>query len=146
MKCQNLFSGKNKKNIISVLFAQRVVLFVCVEVLLPSQPSRVMLRMVSLPNHTFLGLAYSFKLVIGTCAHSFSSSWQLPLNQQKGENDHRKYFVINLHRRMLPDPVGFELATHYENTPIQIYWKFYHVFVMFWCASDWATEAAFPEW
>ena len=28
------------------------------------------------------------------------------LNQQKGENDRRKYFIINLHERMLPDPPG----------------------------------------
>ena len=30
-------------------------LFVCVEVLRPSQPNRVMSSMVSLPNHTFTG-------------------------------------------------------------------------------------------
>ena len=32
-----------------------VCLFVCVEVLLPSQPSGVMSSAVSLPNHTFTG-------------------------------------------------------------------------------------------
>ena len=31
--------------------------FVCVEVLWPSQPNGVMLNMVSLPNHTFIGQA-----------------------------------------------------------------------------------------
>ena len=31
------------------------VLFVCVEVLRPSQPSGVMSSVVSLPNHTFTG-------------------------------------------------------------------------------------------
>ena len=31
--------------------------FVCVEVLLPSQPNKVMLSAVSLPNHTFTGQA-----------------------------------------------------------------------------------------
>ena len=31
--------------------------FVCVEVLRPSQPNRVMLSAVSLPNHTFTGQA-----------------------------------------------------------------------------------------
>ena len=31
-----------------------LVLFVCVEVLWPSQPNRVMSSAVSLPNHTFL--------------------------------------------------------------------------------------------
>ena len=47
-------------------------LFVCVEVLRPSQPNGVM---------PFL-------------------------NQRKGENDHRKYFMINLHERMLPTSAG----------------------------------------
>ena len=32
-------------------------LFVCVEVLRPSQPNRVMSSVVSLPNHTFTGQA-----------------------------------------------------------------------------------------
>ena len=28
------------------------------------------------------------------CAHSFAKNWQLPfLNQRKGENDRRKYFM-----------------------------------------------------
>ena len=34
-----------------------VCLFVCVEVLRPSQPNRVMSSAVSLPNHTFTGQA-----------------------------------------------------------------------------------------
>ena len=33
------------------------LLFVCVEVLQPSQPNRVMLSVVSLPNHTVTGQA-----------------------------------------------------------------------------------------
>ena len=33
------------------------LMFVCVEVLRPSQPNGVMLSMVSLPNHTFTGQA-----------------------------------------------------------------------------------------
>ena len=37
-------------------------------------------------------------------AHAFASNWQLPfLNQRKGENGHRNYFMTNLHERMLPD-------------------------------------------
>ena len=28
------------------------------------------------------------------------------LNQQKGENNHTKYFMINVHKRMLPGPAG----------------------------------------
>ena len=35
----------------------RIYLFVCVEVLWPSQPSGVMSSAVSLPNHTFTGQA-----------------------------------------------------------------------------------------
>ena len=50
------------------------------------------------------------------CAHSFARNWQLPfLNQRKGENDRRKYFMINLHERMLrprrglnPRPPGLQ--------------------------------------
>ena len=33
------------------------------------------------------------------------------MNQQKGENDRRKYFMINLHERMLPTSAGVEPAT-----------------------------------
>ena len=54
MKCQILFSRKNKKNIIYLLSAD---LFVCVEVLRPSQPNGVMPSAVILPNHAFTGQA-----------------------------------------------------------------------------------------
>ena len=39
------------------------VKFVCVEVLRPSQPNRVMSSAVSLPNHTFTGQTQSSKLL-----------------------------------------------------------------------------------
>ena len=45
---------------VTVLFSMcvcGVLLFVCVEVLRPSQPNRVMSSVVSLPNHTFTGQA-----------------------------------------------------------------------------------------
>ena len=46
------------------------------------------------------------------CAHSFARNWQLPFfNQWKGENDRSKYFVINLHERILPTSAGVEPAT-----------------------------------
>ena len=49
------------------------------------------------------------------CAHSFARNWQLPfLNQRKGENDHRKYFMINLHERMLPTSAGVEPGTSWS--------------------------------
>ena len=42
-------------------------------------------------------------------------NWQLPfLNQRKGENDRRKYFMINVHERMLPTLVGVEPATSWS--------------------------------
>ena len=40
-----------------IVVAQKVVLFVCVEVLRPSQPNGVISSAVSLPNHTFTGQA-----------------------------------------------------------------------------------------
>ena len=78
-----------------------VDLFVCVEVLRPSQPNGVMSSAVSLPNHMFTEQAV-LETVNQYCAHSFTRNWQLPfLNQRKEENDRRKYFMINLHKRML---------------------------------------------
>ena len=47
-----------------------------------------------------------------TGAHSFVRNWQLPfLNQLRRENDRRKYFMMNLNKRMLPDPAGIEPVT-----------------------------------
>ena len=44
-----------------------------------------------------------FSAVNQYCALSFTRNWQLPFfNQLKGDNDRRKYFMINLHKRMLP--------------------------------------------
>ena len=45
--------------IVHTLYAQllQVILFVCVEVLWPSQPNGVMSSAVSLPNHMFTGQA-----------------------------------------------------------------------------------------
>ena len=61
------------------------------------------------------------------CAYSFARNWQLPfLNQRKEENDHRKYFMINLHERMLLTSVGVKPATSWS--PVGR-------------ASNWATEA-----
>ena len=46
------------------------------------------------------------------------------LNQQKGVNDRRKYFMINLHERMLPTLAGVEPPGLQSDS-----------------ASNWATEA-----
>ena len=63
----------------------------------------------------FWGLFYvSMKAyIVGT--HFSARNWQLPfLNQRKGENDRRKYFMINLHERMLPTSAGVEPATSWS--------------------------------
>ena len=63
------------------------LVFVCVEVLRPSQPNGVMSSEVSLPNHTFTGQAQSSKRLT-SIVHILSPetdncpSW----NQRKGEN------------------------------------------------------------
>ena len=54
-----------------------------------------------------LGMLSPLKAVNQYCAHSFARNWQLPfLNQWKGKNDRRKYFMINRHVRMLPIVAG----------------------------------------
>ena len=46
------------------------------------------------------------------CAHYFARNWQLPfLNQRKGENDRRKYFMIKCPRKNVADLAGVEPAT-----------------------------------
>ena len=89
------------------------ITFVCVEVLWPSQPNGVMSSMVSLPNHTFTGQASSKRLT--SIVHILSPETDnCPLNQPKGENDHRKYFMINLHKRILPTSVGVDPVTSWS--------------------------------
>ena len=53
---QLMFSWENKKNIFLICGAM-VKVFVCDEVLWPSQPNGVMSSAVSLPNHTITGQA-----------------------------------------------------------------------------------------
>ena len=58
-------------------------------------------KLVILPNYTFPGQALSSKQSTNTCAQCFTGNWQPPfLNQGKGENEYRKYFMINLHKIM----------------------------------------------
>ena len=45
----------------ALLFKVSICLFVCVEILRPSQPNGVISSAVSLPNHTFTGQAKSSK-------------------------------------------------------------------------------------
>ena len=88
--------------------------FVCVEVLRPSQPSGVMSSAVSLPNHTFTGQALSSKRLI-SIVHILSPEFDNCSSLQRtGENDRRKYFMINLHERMLPTSAVVEPATSWS--------------------------------
>ena len=59
MKCQILFSGKNKKNIINLPSAENAQRVVKVKNMAQAdqQYLGVILSTVSLPNHTFLGQA-----------------------------------------------------------------------------------------
>ena len=52
---------KKKKTTLHSLTPRKQQMFVCVEVLRPSQPNGVMSSAVSLPNHTFTGQALSSK-------------------------------------------------------------------------------------
>ena len=95
--------------------------FVCVEVLRPRQPNGVMSSAVSLPNYTFIGQAKSSKRLTSIVHILSPETDNCPLNQRKGENDHRKYFMINLHERMLPTSAGVEPATSWSRrTRIQL--------------------------
>ena len=83
----------------------KTCLFVCVEFLQPSQPNGVMSSAVSLPDHTFTGQASSSKQLI-SIVHILSPVTDNFLHQWKRENDSRKYFMIILHKRMLPTQRG----------------------------------------
>ena len=78
----------------------------------PVKSNGVMSSTVILPNHAFTGQALSSKRLTSIVHRN----WQLPfLNQRKGENDRRKYFMINLHERMLPTSAGVEPATSWSS-------------------------------
>ena len=63
----------------------------------------VMSSTANLSNHPFTGQASSSKQLTSIVHILFARNWKLPfLNQWKGQNDRRKYFVINLHEKMLP--------------------------------------------
>ena len=51
-----------------------------------------------------------FVMLTSTLLYALASNWQLPfLNQQKGENDCRNYFMINLHESYAAE-LGFKHA------------------------------------
>ena len=50
------------------------------------------------------------------CAHSFARNWQLPfLNQRKGENDCKKYFMIKSPWKIVADPARVKTATSWSS-------------------------------
>ena len=54
------------------------------------------------------------------CAHSFTRNWQRPfLNQWKGENDHRKYSMIQFLQKTVANSVGVEAAT--SRSPVKVH-------------------------
>ena len=74
--------------------------------------STIMYRLVSSANNR---IEQPIFFTIFHYAHSFARNWQLSLlNQRKGENNRRKYFMINLHERMLPTSAGVEPATFWS--------------------------------
>ena len=78
----------------------------CVEVLWPSQPNGVMSSAVSFPRHTLLAKLSPLS-IYQYCAHFFARNRQLPfLNQRKGENIRRKYFIIKSPRKNVADLGG----------------------------------------
>ena len=85
-----------------------VGLFVCVEVLRSSQPNgHVKHGQFTLSHFYWAGLV--LKAINQYCANSFARNLQLPfLNQQKEENDCRKYFMIKSPRQNVADPAGVE--------------------------------------
>ena len=94
------------------------------EVLRPSQPIRVMSSAISLPNHIFQP-SKPLTSITSTCADSFTRNWQ-PWIRRKGENDRRKYFMMNHIVRMLLDLAEIQPAPSWS--PVR-------------CVCDCATKA-----
>ena len=59
-----------------------------------------------------LGRLSSKRLI--NIVHILSPETDNFVNQRKGENDRRKYFMINLQERMLPTSAGIEPATSWS--------------------------------
>ena len=83
-------------------------------VLQASQPNGAMLSAVSLPNHTFTGQAYSSKQLTSIVRILSPETDNCPSWISGREKDRRKYFMINLHERMLPALAGIEPATSWS--------------------------------
>ena len=129
----SFFLGKNKKNIpkchllriLPRVLSIRVLGTSAVDVcsfVLRFYPNVVMLSTVNLLSQTFTGQALSSKWLT-SIVHILSLPF---LNQQQGEKDCRKYFMINLHERMLltwqglnPQPPDHQSDTHPTEPPRQ---------------------------
>ena len=84
---------------------------VCVEVLRPSQPIGVLLSAFNLPNNTFSWAGLVLWAVNQYLCTFICQILTTALLESVEGNDRRKYFVINLHKRILPDPIGIEPMT-----------------------------------
>ena len=73
-----------------------------VEVLRPSQPSGVISSEVSLPDHTFTGQAQSSKQLTNIVQILSPETDNCPSWTVAGREWRKKYFIDNLHERMLP--------------------------------------------
>ena len=104
--------------------------FICVEVLWPCQPIRVMFSAITLfsgqayPLSSKPELVHIFRPETDNC-----SSWICRRERMTLENI-SWYFMINLHQRMLPDPAGIKHMTSWSLVK---------------GASNWATEAGLGE-
>ena len=104
MKCQTFLSPKNKKGKYFKMLPVAVVTGLT-EFLL------FVLRFYGPVNP--MGSCWARSVYLTT--RLLGSLRQLPfLNQRKGENDRRKYFMINLHERMLPTWAGVEPVTSWS--------------------------------
>ena len=64
----------------------------------PSTHFRSFQAWLAYPNCSWASLLGNLPVL---SAHSFTSNWHLPfLNQRKGENDHRNYFMTKVHERI----------------------------------------------
>ena len=132
MKCQNLFSGKNKKNI-SICFLLKIlprVLSVAwnLPYIHPKHWDRqawaISVDPDQMPNE-FVELEFNCPVktitVMSVLVHILLPKTDNCPSWING----RKYFIINFHKRMLTDPIGIKSTTSWSP---------------FGCASNWATE------
>ena len=87
-------------------------LFVCVEVLWPSQPNVIMLSSVSLPNHTFTGQALSSKGYISIVHILLPEIDNFALLESvEGTQGQYKIFLDQSLQKKVADPARVDPAT-----------------------------------